>query len=173
MINAWIFLAASLATLYIFEEPLDQTKRKKWGKKEGKYFFAEHVEIFAAVLFLLFINFVGKTTETPSPYGQEGGILFAMLFAYLYAILRNRSRGFFVAVLVLAMVIPSALKSEIFLTQAVFALLCVFGVSLFRFFLYALGMRLEYSKIPSPMSGLPVYFVTVAILCLALLGIGQ
>lgn len=164
MISAVFFISA-FGFLGACHSQKNFCEARSWGGFFGAHLIRTlEVLLYVSVLFVLYDSVLLR-------YVPEAGSLYPLLFllaAYVLQRLRNKDEFFiwFIYALCLFSVSQPAERSLVVVLLYLFK--TIFMVFLFTVTLLGLQRRLEYSNLPVSSRGLPVYFLSAAVLALLL-----
>ncbi len=141
------------------------------GRGDAKPFLIEGLHLLWQALLLVLVYEFGVMRWVPSEYQKETLFPFFLLSAYLLNRVLKKSTSFFLCVFgICVFVVINRAEFPLWqLLQKAGSLAA--GVAFFEFLLAGLKDKFLFCPVPKPLKGLPILFVTAALLALALQGL--
>jgi len=163
--ESWLYLTSGLGLLLAEEKPASF-----WPSSNPKAFLSllwESFHMIWQILFVLILYFLMIESWIPSGYEKEPMILFLFLLAYGLSRIKGKTSGFCLCVFSLSFFvmvrdIDSSLSERLLSTMRL-----ALGVSLFQIVMVGLKDKLLLAPVPEPLKGLPIVFLTAALVALA------
>ncbi len=164
-----LFILSGFGFLLAWEKPAELGPYS--GEGNPRPFLIEGVHLMGQVLALLVIYDFAVARWIPKEFGNEFLILFFFPAAYILSWIQKKSVSFFLCVFSLCFFVVTEQGDAAWFHRLWKASGLVAGVFLFELMITGLKDKLLFCPIPKPLQGLPILFVTVALLTLALWGL--